>query len=582
MRKIDSQVFAFLISLAVVFLLGLGTLVLAADTSMLPPGLATAEAVQEGAKVEGVLKNSETDNFKIDLNAGYQLRAFGSATKNGTAEAKLIINTVNAKGAKLSTGQVTADGMANAEAFFYKGLTQADSTNPETVYIEVKAEGPAGGSLNYRVSFEKTDRSDAGANADAGDQLTSALDLQLPKDTASFDKNFLGKNPCGSNDQPKYCSTDAKDVYTFSPLAGKTIDVQVIPSAKLNLTATLLDQNQNTLKTATSASDGAIVSLDYTSAANQQIYLEITSPAQSFFGSYSLQFTQTTGAAVSPTSVASTATTPGATAIPTPTSSPAAGFDIWAYKNYLIIGGIIIVVIVVLWLVLSLMRKKQMQTSTAEIEQLRQQMKGGPTSTPAGPSQPKTVPTIGSARTMHSDMRRLPPSRPAPRPAIPPRSNPSVAPRRSVGSAQPSFMPAIRRPSAGPSTDPLGRARQGEASGLRSEPAPVPADSDIGTFPRKAPAPNALPTASAPPAVPTPTRPTPPPPPAESAGGAPLRRGPIPVRAAPSSPPAPPSLHPAPPEGGTTRSAPAGAPIPPPASRMDEKAKADIDQIFGA
>lgn len=535
MGKIHSRSFILLMSLAVVFSLGLGMLAFAADTSALPPGLAAAETVPEGAKVEGVLKNGETDNFKIDLNAGYQLRAFGSATKNGTTDTKLVINEVNNKGAKLSTGSVAADGMANAEAFYYKGLTQSNPTNPETVYIEVKAEGAAGGSLNYRVSFEKTDRSDAGANADAGDQLTSALDLQLTKDTVSFDKNFLGKNPCGSNDQPKYCSTDAKDVYTLSLIAGKAISVQVVPSAKMNLTATWLDQNNNTLKTASSASDGAIVSLDYTPTANQQVYLEITSSAPSFFGSYSLQFTQTTGTAVSPTPAASTTATPGLTATPTPAASPAAGFDIWAYKNYLIIGGIVIVVIVVLWLVLSLMRKKQGQTSTAEIEQLRQQMKGGSASPSTGsPGQPKPVPTIGGARTMHSDMRRLPPSRTAPRPAAAPRSNPSVTPRRSISSAQPSFMPAVRRPSV--------------SSG------PVPADSDIGTFPRKAPAPNALPTAAAPTAAPvrpaaapTPARPIPPP---------------IPPRSAPVATP--------------------GAPIPPPPARMDEKAKADIDQIFGA
>ncbi len=317
--------------------------------------------------------------------------------------------------------------MANAEAFFYKGLTQVDPTNPEIVYVEVKAEGVTGGSLNYKVSFEKTDRSDAGANTDAGDQLTSALDLQLTKDTVNFEKNFIGKNPCDSKEQPKYCSTDDKDVYTFSLTAAKTASVQVVPSAKLNLTATLLDQNRNTLKAAASASDGAIVSLDYTPTANQQVYLEITSSAQSFFGSYSLQFTQTAGTApVSATPASST--TPSISPAETPATSPASGgFDIWAYKNYLIIGGIVLVVIIVLWIVLSMVRKKQAQTSTADIEQLRQQMKGGSTPTPAGPGQPKPVPTVGGARTMHTDMRRLPPSRPAPRPVSAPRPNPSGA-----------------------------------------------------------------------------------------------------------------------------------------------------------
>lgn len=526
MRKITSRDFGLLVSLAAILLFGWGSLAWAVDTTVLPPGLAAAKEVQEGNKVEGILKNGETDNFKINLNAGYQLRAFGSARKDGATESKLTINVVNAKGAKLSTGSVVADGMANAEAFYYKGLTQSNPTNPEIVYIEVKAEGTAGGSLNYQVSFEKTDRSDAGANADAGDQLTSALDLQLTKETVNFEKNFIGKNPCGSTTQPKYCSTDEKDIYTFSLTAGKNANIQIVPSAKLNLTVTLLDQNQSTLQTATSASDGAIVSLDYTPTANQQVYLDITSPVQSFFGSYSLQFTQATGTtAVSPTP--GLTTTPAYTPVETPVAVPTStGFDIWAYKNYLIIGGIVVVVIIVVWLVLSLMRKKQAQTSTADIEKLRQQMKGGPAPTPpAAPGTPKPVPTIGTARTMHTDMRRLPPTRPAAaRPAIPPRPNPSVAPRRSVGSAQPSFMPAMRRPAA--------------SSG------PVPADSDIGTFPRKAPAPNALPTASASRPAPAPARPTPPPLPA--------------------------------------RSAPPAVATPPPASRMDEKAKADIDQIFGA
>ncbi len=527
MRKITSHWFGLILSLFAVLGLGFYLTAGAADLATLSPGLASAESVQEGAKVEGILKNGETDNFKIDLRAGYQLRAFGSATKNGQADSKLIINVLNAQGAKLSSSQVVADGMANAEAFFYKGLTQVNSTNPETVYIEVKSEGAANGGLNYKVSFEKADRSDAEANTDAGDQLTSALDLQLTAETVNFEKNFIGKNPCGSSEQPKYCSTDDKDIYTFSLVAGKTASLQIVPSAKLNLTAALLDQNNNVLKTVNGSSDGAILSIDYNSTANQQVYLEISSPAPSFFGSYSLQFSQTAGTtSVSPTP--GTTTAPSYSPTETPATSPSnAGFDFWAYKNYFIIGGIIIVVIVVLWLVLSMMRKKQAQTSTADIEKLRQQMKGTSTPAPVLPGKPKPVPAMGLSRTMHTDMKRLTPNRPVSRPAVSPRPNPSVAPRRSVGSAQPTFMPAVKRP------------------------APVPADSDIGTFPRKAPAPNSLPTASS--TAPVSTKP--------------------PVPSTPSRPNPPPI---------PTRPLPAGTSTPPVPSRMDEKAKADIDQIFGA
>ena len=517
MRTITSLKFGLFFLWLVVFGAGQLAWVRAADPAVLPPGLAGAETVQEGSRVEGVLKNGETDNFKITLNAGYQLRAFGSAYKTGASDSKLIINILNAQGNKLSTSQVVADGMANAESFFYKGLSQADPANSETVYIEVKSEGPADSGSKYQVSFEKTDRSDAGANTDAGDQMTSALDLQLTPDTVNFEKNFLGKNPCGSTEQPKYCSTDAKDVYTFSLTAGKNLNLQVVPSAKLNLTLTLLDQNSNTLKTAAGTSDGAIVSIDYAATAAQQVYLEITSPAPSFFGSYSLGFTQTVGA-VSPSVTPSSSVTPSFTPAATPSVTAATGFDLWAYRNYLIIGGIVVVAIVVIWIVLVFLRKKRSQTGAAEVGKLRQQMKGG-----VSPSAVTAKsPAIGAARTMHTDMKRLP----ANRPTVPPvRPNPSVTPRRSVGSAQPVFKPAVNRPT------------------------PVPADSDIGTFPRKAPAPNALPTASAAsrPMVSPPARPTPPP---------------VPSRPMASSAPS-----------STSPQAP---------TKMDDKDKADIDQIFGA
>lgn len=527
MRKISSLSFGLFISLLAVFLLGSVAWVWAADPAVLPPGLASAELVQEGTTVEGVLKNGETDNFKIELNAGYQLRAFGSAFKTGVSDSKLIINILNAKGEKLSTGQVISDGVANAESFFYKGLSQIDPVNPETVYVEVKSEGPADSGSKYLISFEKIDRSDVGTNADAGDQMTSALDLQLNNETVNFEKNFLGKNPCGSTEQSKYCSTDEKDVYTFSLISGKSINIQVVPSAKLNLTLTLLDQNNNTLKTAAGTSDGAIVEIDYTPPVAQQVYLEISSPAQSFFGSYSMKISQTSGVPpVSPTPVS--ATTPTSIPDQTPTATAvASGFDLWAYKNYLIIGGIVVVVVVVVWIVLSMMRKKRGQTSSAEIQRLHQSMKGGPAPVSTAPQQAKTAPVIGAARTMHSDLGRLPGSLSAVRPVVPPaHPNPSVTPRRSVGSAQPVFKPAVNRP------------------------APVAADSDIGTFPHKAPAPNSLPTSSAParPVTPsTPNRPTPSPRPPHSSGGT-----------------------------------PAGTTAPPPPDKMDEKAKADIDQIFGA
>jgi hypothetical protein len=409
---------------------------------------ASAQPVTESSFVEGVLPAGASNYFQIPLNAGYQLRVYGSATSE-IMPSFLEISLYQESGNMLSTDSLEADGVNAVEAFYYKGLTAQDTKTSEAVYVEVKnkATGSGAGNIDYKVHFERIDRSDAFANTDAGFDFQTALDLQLENKTASFNKNFIGVNDCGTG---KYCSTDAADFYMLPLMAGENLQFEVSPSAELAVAITVYDGDREKIKSVSSTGKGAITQLEYTSNKDQTIYLEITTPN---FGSYAMSVAVATG---------------GPTATPTPTSTPTealistqeevmeiteSGFNIWDYKLYLIIGGMVLLVIIIVVIVMLARKKKGPGASQqAEIDKIRQKLSGAKTM-PASPASTRP----GATRTMATDMKKTglqSPSQVAPPPvakAAPGFKPAATASRPPYKPASPAARPPVApRPSAPP------------------------------------------------------------------------------------------------------------------------------------
>ncbi|GEM_PF-2967508 len=532
----------------------------ATATADLSTHFASATAVEESSTVEGNLGPNESDFMKISLNAGYQLKVFGSANnelENDTYN-NLQINLYKEGGTLLSTQESKPDGVETGEAFYYKGMTAEDPTETEMVYVELKNNTPDYGkttNFTYNISFERIDRSDAFANTDAGYDFDTAIDLQLKDGEGDFNKNFLGYNKCGSD---KYCSTDQEDYYMVSLGSGETLDLEITPSPEARMELEIYDGNRNLEESARTANPGAVIEQQYTSEEDQSVYIKLASEN---FGSYAMAVTNKLGAAVtSPTA------TPAESPAATPTESPAAeepeseaaGFNIWDYKWYLIGGGAVVVVVIVVLLLMSLSKKKKSAGGQDEVAKLRQQMKTGGKTTPAAPASTRP----GATRTMQSDMKNVPPGatpkKPMPRPGQPPQRPAPLPPKPMGKGAPPPGLPTA--------------AAAGGAMGATAGPKSVP----VPPKPKSPPKPIVPPRSDdmkAAPGGPKPQTPKPKAPPP------------------PSTPKSPPPSAPKPPGGGTPPPAPSGGgkppapgggtPTPPKPGEMTSKAKQDIDDIFG-
>ncbi|MFC1721385.1 GGIII-like transmembrane region-containing protein [Patescibacteria group bacterium] len=500
---------------------------------------ASAVEVEESSSVEGILPAKGSDFFKIPLNAGYQVKVYGNADyeSQGGNVNWLEINLYQAGGNLLSTDHQEADGVKTAESFYYKGVTADGTESPEMVYIEVKNRVVSDNNentLNYQVNFERIDRSDAFANTDAGDDFTTALDLQLTDGQANFAKNFLGVNACGNS---KYCSTDESDYYMLSLAAGDALRFGVTPGAEMNVDLTLYDESHSEMMMEQSENAGAITSLEYTSETAQAVYIAVLSTN---FSSYAMDISVVKGTAVttSPTASPTAASTVTASPEKTPVSDASKKvFNIWDYKWYLIGGGVAVIVIIVIVIMMSRRKKKPDSSQQAEIEQLRTKMRG---SKAAGATGAAAAPKIGAARTMHSDMKNVP--------AAPPK--PGISKAAAPSSPKAPLPPAPAAP---------------------GKPAP-------GGLPKAPPRPTTPPArpAGAPPSG----LPKPPPPPGPAPAGP--RRVPEPPK--PAGPPAPASSKPATPKPPASPRSAGGTPpgqVGKP-GEMSTKAKQDIDDIFGS
>lgn len=370
--------------------------------TVLPENFTKAVEVEEATKVEGVLVGAEADYFKMPLNAGYQMKVFGSATKEGSSSSnRLELNLYQEGGNKLSTDDAPSDGTETVEVFYYKGMTASDSENPEMVFIEVKNKQLSADDadpINYNISFERIDRSDASANIDAGDDFTTALDLQFKDGKGSFNKNFLGYNECGGASN-KYCSTDEVDYYMLSMKSGERLTFTVTPGAEMSAHLALYDGDQQRAESERSTNPGAVTEIKYTADTAEDVYITVSSRD---FGSYGMEIAVENAGAVTPVSPTPTAATSPAT---TPSSTPSISdsFNIWDYQLYLIIGGVVVVVIIIIAIVISVIRRRQGKNQSADVEKMRQQMRQKQQEGPKG-----SLPQLGAARTMHSDMKRAP------------------------------------------------------------------------------------------------------------------------------------------------------------------------------
>jgi len=545
------------------FMVAVFSLPVLAQDEMTAPGpeitseFSNAVAVEESSTVEGILGPNESDFMKIPLNAGYQLRVFGSANNdiqnNGN---NLTLSLYKEGGTLLSTQESRPDGIATGEVFYYKGMTEEDPSETETVYLEVKNTSNSGNNSNftYTLTFERIDRSDAFANTDAGYDFATAIDLQLQDGLGEFSKNFLGYNICGTG---KYCSTDEVDYYMLSMSAGESATFKFTPSPEMSLGLEIYGEDRSVLDSARTANPGAILEQEYVSEEDQNIYLELTSED---FGSYAMEIETEVGTAVVTSPTATPSETSAATDEGVTEPEPGAGgFNIWDYKWYLIGGGVAIIVIIVVVLIMNMLKKKKRGGGNKdEVARIREQMRtGGKPPTPSGPASPRP----GATRTMKGDMKNVP-SKPAPK----------SSPRSGAQPARPGGMPKPMTKGAPPSGLPTAGAAGTAAAGPKNVPTPPKPK-----FPEPRKSFNPSPTPAKPKATP----------PSPSAPKPSQPKAPQPSKPASSDPkppqaPSPPKAKPGSTPGGPSTPSGGGTPSPAKPGEMSSKAQQDIDEIFGA
>lgn len=240
-----------------------------------------AEVVQDGKDYTGEALTDSNKYYQTEVTPGHQLQVYGTA-EQADSEAKFVLSLYLGDGELLSTSRVRAYTDPNqaetAAVFYLPGVAEEVFTmnDYETVYVEAKAEGKIN---NYSFSVKLANKDDLGEKTDAGNTAKESLLV----DVGEYPKNHLAWNLCGEN---QYCSTDSADVYYANVYKDETITFNIQAAGDLDIKASLLDENEDEI-ISTDDKKGKI-QIEYTSKAEEIVYLVIEGEGEVIFGTYSL------------------------------------------------------------------------------------------------------------------------------------------------------------------------------------------------------------------------------------------------------------------------------------------------------